>query len=484
MREPTIHLRRKSLSKMTDESGWKDAYGATIERVKAQDEGTSGLGMAALMWLSHAERPLRADELCHALAVELGSKVFDAGNTPSISTLVGCCLGLITMDNEASTLRLIHPTLKEYLSTRADIFSRPHSTIAEICLTYLNSEQVQSIPADHSLTIRDTPFLEYCSLYWGVHAKRDLSDDARLLVLRLLKDYDSHISGKLLLEQGKYPDRRGCDRSSSSDPDSDIGFPFSGMHCASFFGITGVVHDLIQMGRPMNGGDTRGSSPLAWAARNGHEGVVELLLTWGQAGLGPSDYAGQVPLLYAVFGGHERVVEVLLRHLWIEPDVANGLGRTPLSYAAQGGHEGVVKILLEQPRVNQDQHDLSGNTPLSFAARGGYDRVVKILLGRADINADRPNLDGQTPLAYGASGGYEEVVKVLLGRNDVKPDKPDNDGRTPLICAASGGHAGVVKILLQREEVNPSKQDNEGQTPLMLATGLGFKEVITLLQYY
>jgi len=96
--------------------------------------------MAALMWISHAERPLRADELCHALEVELGSTYFNSDNAPSISTLVGCCQGLITVDKEA--VRLIHFTLQEYFSIRHDIFGRPHSTIAEICLTHMNSQQV------------------------------------------------------------------------------------------------------------------------------------------------------------------------------------------------------------------------------------------------------------------------------------------------------------------------------------------------------
>ena len=76
---------------MTDGQGLGDAYYATIERIKAQGRDKSRLGMAALMWISHAERPLQADELCHALAVEVGSTHFDAGNVPSVSTLVGCC---------------------------------------------------------------------------------------------------------------------------------------------------------------------------------------------------------------------------------------------------------------------------------------------------------------------------------------------------------------------------------------------------------
>src|SRR5205807_6537139 len=109
-----------------------------------------------------------------------------------ISTLVSCCQGLITVDKEASIVRLIHFTLQEYLSAHPSIFCQPHSTMAEICLTYLNSPQSKSLAAnplsdteDTAFSdtgdipfpdTQDTPFLEYCSIYWGVHAKRELSD--------------------------------------------------------------------------------------------------------------------------------------------------------------------------------------------------------------------------------------------------------------------------------------------------------------------
>jgi len=135
------------------------------------------------MWISHAERPLRADELCYALAIELGSTNLNADNIPSTSTLVSCCQGLITMDKKASTLRLIHFTLKEYLSTLPDIFSRPHSVMAEICLTHLNFNRLKALSADPSPHIPDTPFLGYCSLYWGAHAKKELSADSLSLAL-------------------------------------------------------------------------------------------------------------------------------------------------------------------------------------------------------------------------------------------------------------------------------------------------------------
>ena len=111
LHESTISRRREKLSKMTDGLELGDVYGATIERVMAQDGDKSRLGMAALMWISQAERPLQEDELCHAQAVQPGSTDFDVDNIPSISTLVSCSQGLITMDKEASTVRLIYFTL-------------------------------------------------------------------------------------------------------------------------------------------------------------------------------------------------------------------------------------------------------------------------------------------------------------------------------------------------------------------------------------
>jgi len=87
----------------------------TLERIKAQDEEKTKLAMATLTWVCHSERPLQVDELCHALAVEIGATDFDPENIPSIDTLLHCCQGLIMVDKEASIVRLIHYTAQEYL---------------------------------------------------------------------------------------------------------------------------------------------------------------------------------------------------------------------------------------------------------------------------------------------------------------------------------------------------------------------------------
>jgi len=389
-----------------------DVYGVTIKRIQAQDGDKSRLGMTALLWISYAERPPRADELCHALAVELGSTDFDVGNIPSISTLVNCCQGLITVDKEASTVRLIHFTLQEYLSAHPDIFIKPHSVIAEICLTYLNSKQVKDLSTAPSPDTRGVPFLEYCSVYWGVHAKKELSDCGKSLALELLKEPYSKISTKLLfLHAHLYSGDYGTYR------------PFSGLHCASFFGIVEVVVALIEVGgSDINGESYFDRTPLSWAAYNGHEGVVEILLGCGEVNPDKADKFGITPLMDAAEGGHEGVVKILLGREDVNPNKASNLGRTPLSYAAWHGHEGVVKILLERADVNPDKADKYGETPPFFAAQNGHEAVVKMLLEREEVNLDKPNIWGETPLSCATRNGHERIVALLQSRKAVTPN--------------------------------------------------------------
>ena len=74
---------------MANGLGFGDVYGATIGRIKAQEGDRARLGMEALMWISHSERPLSADEICNALAVEIGSTDININNVPSIRTMLG-----------------------------------------------------------------------------------------------------------------------------------------------------------------------------------------------------------------------------------------------------------------------------------------------------------------------------------------------------------------------------------------------------------
>jgi len=165
LQETTIHRRRQRLSAAKNGLGLGGVYEATLRRIKAQGGDRARLGMAALMWISHSRRPLQVDEICHALAIRIGSNDLDSDDIPAISTLLGCCQGLVTVEKGASTVRLIHFTLQEYLCTHPNLFDRAHSTMAEICLTYLNFQRVKDLSACPSPVTRGPPFLGYSSLY-------------------------------------------------------------------------------------------------------------------------------------------------------------------------------------------------------------------------------------------------------------------------------------------------------------------------------
>jgi len=161
--EVTIRQRRKKLEEVIHGNGLGDAYATTLTRLKAQKGNRSILGLKVLMWVLYSGRPLQVEELCHALGVELGSVNWDLENVPTLRTILASSLGLVTVEASSSTVRLVHFTPKEHLPSDPTLFFDPHSTITEVCLTYLNFRCVRDLsPAVLSATL-----LEYASCYWG-----------------------------------------------------------------------------------------------------------------------------------------------------------------------------------------------------------------------------------------------------------------------------------------------------------------------------
>jgi len=58
--------------------------------------------------------------------------------------------------------------------------------------------------------------------------------------------------------------------------------------------------------------DIYARTPLSYAAMEGQEAVVKLLLAWDDIDANLKDRHGQTPLLYAADRGHEAVVKLLL----------------------------------------------------------------------------------------------------------------------------------------------------------------------------
>ena len=184
---------------------------------------------------------------------------------------------------------------------------------------------------------------------------------------KLFQYYDSHISTWLILKHipdleiidprvAAYLDLEDSPQVEDLDlKDSGTGFLFTGLHCASFFGIVELVVALIEMGcYGTEEGDFWGYTPFAWAA----------------------------------WDGPEEVVGILLRGKEVNPDKPGVSGRTPLSLVAERRQEGVVKILLGREGINPDGLDSCNRTPLYYAAGEGHEEVVKMLLQWGEVDPD------------------------------------------------------------------------------------------------
>jgi len=263
--ESTIRQRKKKLRETALSNRPGDSYTKTLTRLKAQNGNRPGLGLKVLTWVLCSERPLRGEELCHALGVELGSADLDLEGVPALQTLLSSCLGLLTVEASSSTVQLVHFTLQEHLSSDLTLFDSPHSKIAEVCLTYLNSRSVKDLSPTLLSAPSTVPLLEYACFYWGEHSGRGMTENVRILALRLLEKFDEHISAQLLLLSHERDRFWGPRFNGTRGPTG-----FTGLHGAAFLGIAKIVAAILEMKEwDVNAADCTGSTALIWAAPEG-----------------------------------------------------------------------------------------------------------------------------------------------------------------------------------------------------------------------
>ena len=465
--DATIYQRKQTLDKMTNGFGLDDAYSTTLDRIREQKGSRVKLGMEALMWVSCSQRQLKAGELCQALGVKLGNTDLNIDNVPSMRTLLSCTLGLVAIDEQSSIVRLVHFTLQEYLAAHPNLFITPHSMMAEICLTYLNFQSVCELSTSIDTVPLEMPFLRYASCYWGFHARKEIGGNVVCLALQLLRQDATHIWVDILLREESVEFLSWGDRYCGRSPDLR---GFTGLHGIAYMGIAQVAVAMMDMKIwDLNGGDSKGETPLIWASKYGNFTLTKLLLQ--QQGVDPtlSDKQGLTPLMHAAMTGHQDVVKLLLGHRDVNPNSSDKSGRTPLSHAVRSKHENMVKLLLAHQGVNPDSRDKDGLTPLLDAAGAGGEGIVRLLLQRGDVNPNLTDHLGQTPLVRAIEYWHEGIVGLLLERDDVNPNLPDMYGTTPLLSAVQNGELGIMELLLDRADADPNSSHEDDVMTLLYA---------------
>jgi ankyrin repeat protein len=251
-------------------------------------------------------------------------------------------------------------------------------------------------------------------------------------------------------------------------------------------GHDAVVKLLLDNGTAVNATNRNGQTPLHVVANRGRQAMVQLLLDRG-ANMGTADQDGQLPLHIAAREGHEAVVELLLNR---GADI-NSVSRddqSPLFWAALNGHEPVVALLLDRGAAIHNHYYLgegiraidaayaAGTIPLNAAVKQGHKGVAKLLLDKGTYS-HTPDKLGYTALYLAISNGDEALVKLLLERY---ADTSGSMNLVPLCQAASKGYVRIVELLLDAGAYIEERNylDN---SPLDVAAERGHDQVVKLL---
>lgn len=162
-------------------------------------------------------------------------------------------------------------------------------------------------------------------------------------------------------------------------------------------------------------------------------------------------------LCISAINGHNWMIEKLLSNRTIDIDQVDSTEHTPLMWAAEFGHESTVEFLLNS-RADIKFRNKYQMDAFQIAAREGHKNVVELLLDKgADI--DFRDEEGINAFLISVWRAHIDVIKLLLNRGaDI--NSRDKYGLSALLYASMYGHRDVVELLLNRgADINSRDRD-------------------------
>jgi hypothetical protein len=159
---------------------------------------------------------------------------------------------------------------------------------------------------------------------------------------------------------------------------------------ASREGNTDEVQRLLLKGASHRATTENGETPLILAAANGRVSTAKRLLNQAYEArdfeyVQARDTKQATAMIYAAENGHEEVVRVLLDRR-AKVDAPDSEGKSPLIRAATRGHSAVVKVLLEKG-ANYEKKDRAVLMAVDYAKANGHYDVVAILQAKEAAEA-------------------------------------------------------------------------------------------------
>jgi len=469
--EPTVGEMQEALKRLP--STLNGAIEETIQRIEKQPEGRMRLGMNVLMWITHAKRPLLVTELSDALAMRPRNTFLVSAFRPSKKSIIGCCQGLVVVDEENAIIRFVHYSVQEYFREHHEqSFPSGEQILGSTSLTCLmfdtyNQGCCQS-QEEVQCKFRESPFVTYAARYWGDHvrnADRETLNDLALVFLKAERKRSSAYQICQFMRNHKVGLWEAEEAKSRN-----------GLHMAAFFGLEAIGLQLLKSGElDIDSLTKNGENALMISAARGQTDFV-LMLLGQEADPSMNGHFGTAMDCAAESGKTQAVVALL--ESGTDPNVKNQRGQTALHLATGAGHPHVMRALLSRGADLNAGSDHTRNVLFSAIVWEQSIDVLNILLEYgADIDARYTG--GRTMLHLAAERNCVAFINLLLARGAPR-EALSSQGVTALYSAAEFEHHEAVQILAS-ECANVDAADRDGRTPLLLATIRNQERIVQIL---
>ncbi|KAL8949723.1 MAG: hypothetical protein Q9222_004199 [Ikaeria aurantiellina] len=448
------------------------AFEETMQRIQRQSESRSQLALRSLLWLSHVRRPLQVDELSDALAIRSGLTSVNPRYRPSQKTIIDCCHGLVNVDKESQTIRLVHYSVQQYLVDRKErFFPLGESEVARSCIIYqmlspFDSECRQTENEIIDL-LNDCPFIAYAAREWGYHAQAAISPEVDEFALSFLQARPQQVCS---YQVWQYTQSRRMEWWEPREANS-----CNGLHVAAMLGLHDVAVRLLPSFSDIDIPTSLGTTALIKAASYGHRSLVRLFIGLN-ADLTKNNWYGSA-LHCAAEAGYVGMIHDIL-DAGIDANLLDDYGRVALACAAESGQVDAMRALFDRgAAVNlPDDHR---RVALACAAASGHVDAMRVLLDRgadgeitrmllaygADINARAQNL--RTALQIAAASNNIDALRLFLAAGAIIDGQAQN-GYTALHAAICMNSVESAKILLD-DGADPTATNHLGQPMIKYA---------------